>query len=323
MIKVELVNWIQNPIETLFTTEKFAKTDSDNPYLVDIPLVAKIRRLVKTENVLPVFDPIAAEAFPHLKSLPDAEAWKAYVDEVESWAMKVATMSIPIAEQVSFNFRFSGVTIAWREQLVRHRTASYWVQGGRTTDFSTIFDRRAYHVPKSIQDAGLNMYVEGFWKQTQDMYKKLKAAGVKDEDAREIIGVGATHRLNMAIDLRSLMQMLMKRTCFIVQGHWVDVVIGIVNELVNKVDPLFGILGLPPCLDHNRKFTRCHFDGICQERHDGKDPLPVCPIWLGHVGAAHTKKTTEELQKLGRWDGERNKVFAGLWGKKDLDGKLL
>lgn len=323
--KVKLLSWTPNPIETLYAIEKFAKTDIENPLLTDPDHIADIRSSVKGDRALlhsPLGDSFLEnllKTFPNLVGTEDP--WLAYVKEVEEWSLKVAKMAIPVAEFIHFTFEFSNVSIAFREQLVRHRTNSYWIQSGRITDYSTIFDRGAYHIPEPIaNDPELLSMWHRHWKNTQEEYQIMKAKGIKDEDAREIVGNGALHRLSMDINLRSLIDLTKHRTCYIAQGHWVPVVIGMVRELVEKVDPVFEILGHPPCWNENKKFIGCKYEGMCSERYSGKDPLPVCPIYQGNKQAAEPDKSipTDELKRLGRWDSERNKQFGRLWNKKDL-----
>jgi thymidylate synthase ThyX len=325
MPKVTLVSHTPDPVELLFATEKYAKTTDENPYLTDVRLIANVRSAQKNPNVQypwvsDLYDKDALyAAFPDLRD--SATPWADYVAIVEEWALKVATMAIPIAEMVHFVFRLDDVTIALREQLVRHRTNSYWVQSGRITDNSKISDEGRYNVPESVREnEKLSEVWHTAWGHTQDAYQYLRDNGVPDEDCRELVGSGATHRLTMGVNLRSLIELLKHRTCYIAQGHWVEVVMQMVKA-VSAVDPLFSVLGHPPCWDHNKKFTRCKYEGICQERHEGKDPHPVCPIWFGKEETAEDvselRVLGRELRVLGRWDDERNKKFGKLWSKKD------
>jgi thymidylate synthase ThyX len=322
--KVELVSWTPDALELLYATEKFAKTNVEHPLLTDPAAIACARHAYKsphrdldwTSDVLN--NELLFEVFPQFKDSKDP--WGEYVKDVESWGLQVAKMAFPLAEMIHFVFRLSDVTIAFREQLVRHRTNSYWIQGGRITDQSDVFDKHKYNIPDSISgDTYLTRVWQDQWKNTQETYKKLKQSGIPDEDCREIIGSGVTHRLTMGINLRSLIELCKSRCCYIIQGHWIEVVRQIIQELKNKVDPIFGVLGYPPCWDSNKQFIGCKFNGVCEERLDGKDPHPVCPIWF-----EHSKKildsipvSEQDLRDLDRWNDERNTQFNNMWSRRE------
>jgi thymidylate synthase ThyX len=313
----------------LFATEKFAKTADKNPVLTDVHVIGSIRdayKSLKEKGVSPAVESWIGDLFDDF--MPDMkqagyETVDAYVKDVDDWALKVATMAIPIAEMVHFVFRLSNVTIAFREQLVRHRTNSYWIQSGRITDYSKVFDFCGYNIPESVHKLGPEFEQKwvGHWFETQGLYEDLKKAGVPDEDAREIVGSGATHRLTMGINLRSLIELLKHRTCYIAQGHWVPVVVGIIEELKTKVDPIFGVLGHPPCWDSERKFTACKYEAICVERFQGKDPHPMCPLWLGHQKKDGGWPKTVQPPERGYRDRDREKVFGKLWSRKNAENQ--
>ena len=321
--KVELVSWTPHALELLYATEKFAKTNVEHPLLTDPATIAQVRRAYKISGRLgldwtsDLLDTdLLFEAFPELKTSKDP--WGDYVKSVEAWGLQVAKMAFPLAEMVHFVFRLSDVTIAFREQLVRHRTNSYWIQGGRITDQSDVFDKGKYNIPDSVsKDPGLIKLWKDQWLHTQETYKSLRAHGVPDEDCREVVGSGVTHRLTMGINLRSLIELCKSRTCQIIQGHWIEVVRQIINEVTTKVDPIFGIIGFPPCWNSDKKFIGCKFNGVSEERLMGQDPHPVCPIWFENSPKTLNGKPVEiqDLRDLGRWNDERNKQFNEIWSR--------
>jgi hypothetical protein len=324
MTSVKLVSFTPDPIPLLFCTEKFAKTNTKEPLLIDVQTVAYLRRMGRVpgqwvgsrekRDLEPYIQRIP-EVFPELAGATNVLT--AYADMVDAWALKVASMAIPVSEMVNFVFQLEGVTIALREQLVRHRVGtSFWIQSGRITDYSKVWDDEKFNIPPAISKAGLGEEWQNHWLTVQDLYRRLKASGIQDEDAREIIGSGATHRLTLGINMRALMELLKHRVCWIAQEPWVPVVMGIVRELRDKVDPVFEVLGHPPCWNHKKEFTGCKYDAICLERYEGKDPLPVCPLWRGHIDSKDGAKSVEELRSLGRWNDDRCKKYGTLWNHK-------
>jgi len=311
---VKLVSYTPNPIETIFATEKYAKTNTAESFLIDPKVISTIRNSVKCRIPEEMIKESTKVSEASIENVLGAGSYEDYVRLVEEWAVKVVSMAIPVSEMVQFVFQFDNVSIAWREQIVRHRTNAYWIQSGRITDYSKIYEYQMYNVPDSIKDnPTLSEKWHDHWKSTQQFYIEMKNSGVLDQDAREIVGNGALHRMTMGINLRNLIHLAKHRTCWIAQDHWVEIIRQMVEEL-RKVDPLLGIIGHPPCFK-NGKFSACQYEGMSQERYDGKDPLPVCPMWYGNtirdggVGLA----TIEELVKLGRYDKDRVCKFNNLW----------
>lgn len=366
-LKVELISATPNPIEFLFATEKYAKTDSGNPFLTDPKTIAKMRWLMESPGY--VFHPESLhqgwwEDFAEACDILNIDTEPGlYVEVVEQWALKVMFASIPISAGPQFSFQISGATIAWREQLVRHQVGStYWIQSGRITDYSTFYDRGGYNnpygkTPKPLDPAKNTVVIrnpndgmgdtsvsfqtdadafEYIMELEQQFFAMLKANGSSDEDAREIIGNGVHHRLTWNVNLRSLIGIIKHRTCWIAQSHWSPIVVAIMNELID-IDPLFRVIGQPPCVT-NGEFTECKYEGMAQERYDGDDPLPVCPIWYaqrskpqfklagtktGRLDSSKTNlsnvppmKTRDELRDENNWDDARIEVYGKMWGRK-------
>ena len=295
--KVTLVSWTKDPIETIFRVWQIAKSEESWSQIE--PKIVGYK----------VGDP-------------------KYRDLVEKIFTDVVAMAIPVSEFIDFVFSFENVTIAWREQLVRHRTNAYWIQSGRISDNSKFYTEGRFHNPFPNEDGKTSKPIivyDDRGRETiinysdkhglfniimlleQEAFKALKEMGAKDEDAREILGNGIHHRLSMKISLRHLIDMCKHRTCWIAQGHWGAIVTQMIDELVTKVHPIFRMLGKPPCSGSGK----CAYNAICQDRYDGKDPLPVCPLWLERQHE-YCKLTRDQLRELGRWDGSRVETFKKL-----------
>jgi hypothetical protein len=114
----------------------------------------------------------------------------------------------------------------------------------------------------------------------QKAYNRLVDAGVPLEDARNLLPLGIQHRMTWSTNLSALMHILSKRGCWIAQmGMWEPVILGIVKELSEKVDPFFHELVTPPCIS-NDKFSECKFHKENDEYIKGTDPHYPCPLWL-------------------------------------------
>jgi len=106
--------------------------------------------------------------------------------------------------------------------------------------------------------------------------------------------------------------------CHISQAHWTPIVMGIVEEL-KKVDPLFAMMGKPPCYE-NGKFNKCAYQGIAEERYgkfdeDGvyfsKDKGPICPLF--HASLPKEAKLDLKLVPAFKIDKDLNAKFSKLW----------
>lgn len=231
-------------------------------------------------------------------------------DKVDELFRAVIAQRIPIGEHVDFVFVLENVSVSWREQAVRHRIgtkaspervgaditmdilpdladSSWWSQSMRIQDMGSFATKRQYRLPETVQERG-EEFVKAFHEAMegiQFMYNELVAAGVPMEDARELIPLGAQHRLSWKLNMSALQHILGKRGCWILQlGIWGPVIMGMVEELVKKVDPMFAELVTPPCIsvktNGEDEFTGCKFHEECRRRYTGDDQLPPCPLHL-------------------------------------------
>lgn len=214
---------------------------------------------------------------------------------------RVIDSKIPVAEMVDFVFLIEGVSVSLREQMVRHRVgtkvdsrigcdivpdlvdSTFWSQSMRILDIGDFAEKENYCMPDSVKNN-----CEGVQKEYQDSmhasakaYRELVAMGVPLEDARNVVPLATTHRLVWKVNLASLMHIVGKRGCWILQlGLWKPVIEGMINELAEKVDPYFRNLILPPCVNKDGSFKGCSFKLDNQRRIDGEDEIPPCIIYL-------------------------------------------
>lgn len=216
---------------------------------------------------------------------------------------------IPIAEMIDLVFLLENVPISLREQLVRHRIgvkvgdrlgidlipelegSTFWSQSMRILDMGSFAFDGGFIVPESIECVETALHVsrskiplaiyQQAMRDAQRAYQALVERGIPLEDARNVIPLGATHRLVWKLNLASLKHIVSKRACWILQlGLWKPVITGMVDELVSKIAEDFRELATPPCIK-NDKFQQCHFCENNQQRVIGEeDEIPPCPIYL-------------------------------------------
>lgn len=230
--------------------------------------------------------------------------------EVRKLFRAVIAQKIPIGEHVDFVFMFENISISWREQAVRHRIgtlpspervgadmvhmstipdladSSWWSQSMRIQDMGTFAKTAAYRVPETILE---HQYAEQLlviyhhtMHEIQRAYNALVEAGIPMEDARELMPLGAQHRMSWRLNIGSLQHIVGKRGCWILQlGIWGPIIEGMIAELASKVDPIFSELVTPPCLKED-KFTGCVYMEENRRRYTGDDKHAPCPLHVVH-----------------------------------------
>lgn len=249
------------------------------------------------------------------------------------WFRGVMDQEIPVMESVTFTFMCEDVPISWREQAVRHRVGvqygdafmvdvipemngSFWSQSHRLKDMSRFYNEGQFYVPESVASdtVASDVYRDTVW-QIQEAYAKLVDRGIPAEDARNLLPLGATHRISMTINLRALKHIVGKRGCWILQaGIWAPIIESMIDELAAKVSPAFRSLVHPPCVSAGR-FTECKFKVENERRVSGDDALPVCPLyWTSEVDAGFDFKPVVMSAELEA----RIPMYARLWDQPRL-----
>jgi len=275
------------------------------------------------------------------------------VDQMMELFFNILEEGIPIAEMIDFIFLLEDIPISLREQLVRHRIgakvddrvgidhvpdladSSFWSQSMRVLDMSNF----EYFTPDTVKE---NLYTISIYQKAiesaRHAYKTLVENGVPKEDARNVIPLGATHRIVWKLNLAALKHVLGKRGCWILQlGIWKPVIEGMVNELA-KIHERFRVLISPPCLKKG-KFTDCMFGENNKARMKGDvDRLPPCPLFLHYYQnyAAWYSKTENCLWQHDKKHGwhcsdkevedlmkQMRKSYEKFWSRNVDTGELL
>lgn len=322
-----LLSWTRLPMETIYSVWESSKT----------------REPLRTP------DQIKAEVDP---------------DEVRDLFRRVIAQRIPVAEHVDLVFMVEDISISWREQAVRHRIgtkasperlgidivpdlheSSWWSQSMTIMDMGTFASEGRYRLPDFIKGTEHEQGYHETMLGIERMYNTLVEAGIPREDAREMIPLGAQHRMSWKINIAALQHILNKRSCWIMQlGVWGPVITSMIKELATKVDPIFHELAKPPCIklqkDGNDKFTGCVLMEECARRLSGDDEMAPCPLHLYHHWAAETPGAAPALRQR-MLDGEletfagfvdvplkdlirkRTPIYKDLWGRNVFSGERL
>lgn len=290
-MKVTLISWTKDPIETVIKIWDASKTNIPTNQLGEVD--------TKLDNL--------------------------------SLFQRIIDQQIPVSEHIVFNFIIDDAPISWREQAVRHRVGvkygdnyavdiipeadfTFWSSSMRIMSMEDFAVNEQYFVPDSVAKNPLayHEYVKAM-DAIEKSYVYLTAVGVPMEDARNVIPLGATHRIAMTINLRSLQHIIGERGCWILQASlWHPIITGIIDELVTKIHPIFSNLAAPPCVKNN-EFKGCVFNEENSRRLDGADALPVCPLWYT------SKYSPRPLNESEIADvDEIIPLFEKMWGQPEL-----
>jgi hypothetical protein len=261
-------------------------------------------------------------------------------NEVEELFRDVITMDIPVSKNIQFTFMLTDLPIALREQMVRHiigveygqnhgvdwipdlEKSSWWSQSMRIMSFGDVYDQEMYFTPDSVMESeGAQTVYHGIIESIQVAYRQLLMLGVPMEDARGILPLHSNMAISWTLNLAALSHIIGKRSCWILQyGYWSYIISGIIEELANKVHPIFRELVLPPCFNRG-KFNECKFQTENKRRVDGEDRLPVCPLYFQHN--MFVKERTEYQDTSLFWRKHRELVpkYAKLWGCDPYTGE--
>lgn len=283
-------------------------------------------------------------------------------EEIEELFRAVIAQRIPVGEHVDLVFMLENVSVSWREQAVRHRIgtnpsperlgsdivmldkmpdladSSWWSQSMRIQNMGKFADNGAYRLPETLAgkrtsgtgpgyiDEDAEAVFHRVMNHIQDAYNALVAAGVPMEDARELIPLGAQHRISWRLNIGSLQHIVGKRGCWILQlGIWGPIITGMIEECALKIHPIFRELVTPPCL-HGDDFKGCIYMEECRRRITGDDALPPCPL---HLNYHHIHEDQRGMLPLALQDVDvpmkdemmlRAESYRHFWGRNPYTG---
>lgn len=314
--KVTLLTWTKHPLETVYAVWQASKTEDELMMPYDVRLKVPRRELVD------LFRAVIAQR-------------------------------IPIGEHVDFVFMFENVSVSWREHAVRHRIgttvsperlgtdivaveripdlpdSSWWSQSMRIQNMSQFAANKQYRMPETVLAAGpeaVNLY-DDTMNIVARSYQALLSLGIPMEDARELIPIGAQHRISWRLNIGSLQHIVGKRGCWILQlGLWGPIITGMINELATKVHPVFREMVCPPCLKGDT-FTDCLYHEENRRRYTQDDCHAPCPLHASYCELPRRKAEPGPIvpqadDDLPMWDEmkKRAEEYRVFWGRDPWTG---
>lgn len=258
--------------------------------------------------------------------------------EVERIFKALIKSDISVIQNIHFTFKIENMSIALREQLVRHRIGvnldgrvgvdyvpdlsedGIWIQSMRVLDMGSFYDNNKFEaLPAAYKDnEKAKTAYENCMRICQETYKALCHEGLPREAARMVLPLACQHDMFWTLNLGALCHILKKRGCWIPQfGLWRPIIVGIVDELATKIHPVFRELTQPPCVC-NGNFTGCHFPEDTARRLDHSDPLPPCPIASSSEEIARWKNNECTVETVTDADkalfDQMSQDYDKLWG---------
>jgi thymidylate synthase ThyX len=307
------------------------------------------------ETVYSVWD--ASKGTGKLRS-PEERAATVPKEEVEKLFRAVIAQRIPIGEHVDMVFMLEHISVSWREQAVRHRIgtkaspervgadhvmmselpdladSSWWSQSMRIQDMGRFASAGEYRLPETIKEhperERLERAYHGAMTAIEDTYNMLTAAGIPMEDARELMPLGAQHRMSWKLNIGALQHIVGKRGCWVLQeGLWSPVIRGMISECAKKIHPIFSELVTPPCMDPGSdKFKGCVYMEEIRRRYTEDDKLPPCSLHAKHHQFPELKDKAwpeaAELVNIPRKADmlKRAEIYRDFWNRDPFTGAL-
>jgi thymidylate synthase (FAD) len=127
-------------------------------------------------------------------------------DRARRGAMASGHMSV--AEHASYTFLIEGVSRTLLAQITRHRIASFSVQSQRYCGVQMEFV-----TPETFEDGQWRPEYSEHMERSFDLYKRMVASGVPEEDARYVIPQSVCCSLIMTMNARELDHFFSLRCC--------------------------------------------------------------------------------------------------------------
>lgn len=148
--------------------------------------------------------------------------------------LKYMANTVPSSwEFVNYTFQIEGVSRAFTHQLVRTRTGSYAQQAQRVCNM----ERFEYVTgPSIMENPALRAVYDECMEKIQVYYNHLIRSGAKTEDARGVLPTNICTNIIAQFNLRSLSDLIKKRTSKRAQGEYREVAMRMADAVV-KVHP--------------------------------------------------------------------------------------
>lgn len=275
------------------------------------------------------------------KSLADIHDEEPDYKAMEDLFVRLLDMKVPVMENIDLVFMLENVSISFREQMVRHRIgvkvgerlgcdlipgltdSSWWSQSMRILDMSKFCDNEMYITPDWIRDKPeFNEGYIGLMHEIQEFYKKAVEEGCPREQAREVFPLGSTHSISWKLNISSLLHIIGKRGCWILQlGYWGPIIEQMINECSEKIHPAFRNLVTPPCIKNN-EFTNCLYHEDNKRRLASTDHLPPCSLYVNYHNEEVLPHPKDNTWTVIQYESMQDK-YRSFWNRDPNTGKSL
>lgn len=159
-----------------------------------------------------------------------------------------------VTEFCYFTFHIEGVSRALLAQLTRHRHAGYAVRSQRYCNE----DGFKYIIPESISSnqTACDKYLD-LMSRIREVYNELQNLGVENEDARFVLPNACETKLEVTMNLRSLMNFMNERLC--TRAQWeIRELAKEMRRLIIKEVPLLKDYLVPKCEKNGKEYGACN-----------------------------------------------------------------
>jgi thymidylate synthase (FAD) len=226
-------------------------------------------------------------AFTYLECIEDRKLEGLIdIDSVEAkriteWVLKGG--HTPSLESVHLTFVIRNISRVLSHQIVRHRVG---VSIGQRTQrakcekyLGNFFDGGHYVLPPSLQEQEYDE-IYPLLAKSQEVYNKLIALGISQDEARYIMPQCATTSMTLTIAYKSLMHICSTRLCSLMQGEMVELAKAL-KSATTIWNRNLGLWLKPICMitgkcnrnenNPNKEYPR----GVCKLTKNGTIPLRV------------------------------------------------
>ena len=187
-----------------------------------------------TSNPLELLEQAAAQCYQSEPSVTGRIVKQCYLNGHHS-----------VLEHVYVTFNISGVSRTLLAQITRHRLASFSIESQRYVDYDEGF---SFVTPPEIleNEEAYKVFQAAMTRDLMD-YTKLKAMGIKSENARFVLPGGACFKGTVSFNLREFIHMTNLRLCARAQWEIRELVTQMVKEFNAATNNDFAYMLVPVC----------------------------------------------------------------------------
>ena len=200
-----------------------------------------------------------------------------YKEREERLMYMLKSRPISVAREcIKFTFRLSGITRSVTHQLVRHRKMAFGQQSLRVSDPSQDAIRLPEYLLEDEYKNRANIaYCKSVMKDVKKLYVHLVSSGVPREQARAMLPIGITTKINATMDLRAMIDYFRARISDIAMAEHTYMVALMAREIKIKQPKFYDYIssqvnGLDDCIDE----YLCEHENKVYQRHESDTNVP-------------------------------------------------